>query len=197
MHRILAPPSAGTFMFLATERASSPERFRLAAPERSLTRPGWIHKELRCNFVRAPRAGKRAARTEARARFVVYRPREHALRIELTNGVAIALPVNLTPDLRRARRAAMCVRLRSWAEAAACTWKAWTSTSAFPVSFPPSLPDQSGWQNSAASAGEYPPPPRLLQRAETGAEAVVRAFGPGWVRWSLDASPFRYYLMTT
>lgn len=66
--------------------------------------PRWVQKELRSNFVRASRAGKRAARTEARARFVVYRPREHALRIELTNGVAIALPVKLIPDLRRAAR---------------------------------------------------------------------------------------------
>jgi hypothetical protein len=71
---------------------------------KSRTIPRWIHKELRSNFVRASRAGKRAARTEARARFVVYRPREHALRIELTNGVAIALPVKLIPDLRRAAR---------------------------------------------------------------------------------------------
>jgi hypothetical protein len=105
---------------------------------------------LRRNFVCASRAGKRAARTEARARFVVYRAREHALRIELTNGVAIAYPVKLIPDLRRAAR---------------CDVR--------------------------------PPPPRLLQRAETGAEAVVRAFGPRRVRWNLDASPVRYYLMTT
>src|ERR1700730_5334162 len=73
---------------------------------KSRTIPRWIHKELRSNFVRASRAGKHAARTEARARFVVYRPREHALRIELTNGVAIALPVKLIPDLRRAGRRA-------------------------------------------------------------------------------------------
>jgi hypothetical protein len=71
---------------------------------KSRTVPRWIEKELRSNFVRASRAGKRAARTEARARFVVYRPREHALRIELTNGVAVALPVKLIPDLRRAAR---------------------------------------------------------------------------------------------
>jgi hypothetical protein len=123
---------------------------------KSRTMPRRIHKELRSNFVRASRAGKRAARTEARARFVVYRPREHALRIELTNGVAIALPVKLIPDLRRAaRRDVRAVEIL--AEAAACIRKAWTvdpSTSAFPVSFPPSLPDQSGWQNSTASAGE-------------------------------------------
>ena len=66
--------------------------------------PRWIQKELRSNFVRASHAGRRAARTEVRARFVVYRPREHALRIELTYGVAVALPVKLIPDLRRAAR---------------------------------------------------------------------------------------------
>jgi len=62
----------------------------------------WIEKELRENFARASRAGKRASKTEARASAVAYRPKEHALRIELTNGAAITLPVNLIPDLRRA-----------------------------------------------------------------------------------------------
>jgi hypothetical protein len=61
-------------------------------------------KEFRSNFIRASRAGKNAARAEARARFVVYRPREHALRVELTNGLAVILPVKLIPDLRRAAR---------------------------------------------------------------------------------------------
>jgi hypothetical protein len=32
----------------------------------------------------------------------VYRPNVHALRIELTNGAAIMLPVRLIPDLRQA-----------------------------------------------------------------------------------------------
>jgi hypothetical protein len=64
--------------------------------------PGWIEREMRSNFVRASRAGKRAAKTEARASTVVYRPKEHALRIKFTNGAAITLPVELIPDLRRA-----------------------------------------------------------------------------------------------
>jgi len=64
--------------------------------------PGWVEKELRANFARASRAGERAAKTEARASTVVYRPTEHALRIELTNGAAITLPVELIPSLRRA-----------------------------------------------------------------------------------------------
>jgi hypothetical protein len=62
----------------------------------------WIEKELRENFARASRAGKRAAKTEARASTVEYRSKERALRIELTNGAAITLPMSLIPDLRRA-----------------------------------------------------------------------------------------------
>ena len=64
--------------------------------------PRWIQKELRSNFVRASRAGKRAAKTEARASTVVYRPKEHALQMRLTNGAAITLPLELIPNLRRA-----------------------------------------------------------------------------------------------
>jgi hypothetical protein len=64
--------------------------------------PSWIDKELRSNFANASRAGKRAAKTEARASTVAYRSREHALRIELTNGAAITLPVRLIPNLKRA-----------------------------------------------------------------------------------------------
>jgi len=64
--------------------------------------PRWIEKELRSNFARASRAGKRAAKIEPRASTVVYRPKKRALRIELTNGVAINLPVKLIPNLGRA-----------------------------------------------------------------------------------------------
>jgi hypothetical protein len=64
--------------------------------------PKWVEKELRANFARASRAGKRASKMEPRASTVVYQPKEHALRIELTNGAAITLPVALIPSLRRA-----------------------------------------------------------------------------------------------
>lgn len=64
--------------------------------------PGWVERELRSNFVRASRAGRRAASIEPRAVDVEYRAREHALRIELTNGAAVTLPVKLIPSLRRA-----------------------------------------------------------------------------------------------
>ena len=69
---------------------------------KSRTTARWIETELRDNFARASRAGKRAANTKARASAVEYRLKEHALRIELTNGAAIPLPVKLIPDLRRA-----------------------------------------------------------------------------------------------
>lgn len=64
--------------------------------------PGWIEREVRSNFARASRAGRRAASIEPRAAEVEYRAREHALRIELTNGATVTLPVRLIPSLRRA-----------------------------------------------------------------------------------------------
>jgi hypothetical protein len=48
-----------------------------------------------------------------------------------------------------------------------------------------------GLEPTSAQGGCRQPTPRLLQRAETGAAAVVRAFGPGQVRWNLDASAFQ------
>ena len=64
--------------------------------------PGWVEGELRSNFARASRAGQRAASIEPRAAHVEYRAREHALRIELTNGAAVTLPVKLIPSLKGA-----------------------------------------------------------------------------------------------
>lgn len=65
--------------------------------------PGWIEKELRAHFARASRAGRRAAKTEPRAAFAAYRSQERALRIELTNGATITLPVKLISGLQGAR----------------------------------------------------------------------------------------------
>jgi Protein of unknown function (DUF2442) len=62
----------------------------------------WIEEELRSNLARASRAGRRAAKMEPRAGRVAYLARERVLRIELTNGAAITLPVKLIPSLRRA-----------------------------------------------------------------------------------------------
>ena len=64
--------------------------------------PRWIARELRSNFARASRAGRRAASIEPRAAAAEYRVREQALRIELTNGATITLPVELIPGLSRA-----------------------------------------------------------------------------------------------
>ena len=66
--------------------------------------PQWIDKELRTNFARASRAGRRAAKSEPRAAYARYSRREHALRIGLTNGATVTLPVKLIPQLRRAAR---------------------------------------------------------------------------------------------
>jgi Protein of unknown function (DUF2442) len=64
--------------------------------------PEWVQKELRGNFAGASRTGRRAAKTEPRAARAIYRAREDALRIELTNGAAITVPVKLIPDLKGA-----------------------------------------------------------------------------------------------
>jgi hypothetical protein len=72
-----------------------------------------------------------------------------------------------------------------------------TLTWVFPVSSPPCLPDQSGWQSSAALADENPLPWRQRRHAETVAKAAARAFDRGRIPWNLDAAPRRYCLMTT
>ena len=64
--------------------------------------PEWVQKELRFVLVRASRAGRQAAKTQPRAARATYRARDAALRIELTNGAVITLPVKLVPDLKRA-----------------------------------------------------------------------------------------------
>ena len=66
--------------------------------------PEWARKEVRANFARASRAGRWAARNEPRAARASYRARGDALRIELTNGAAITIPVKLIPDLKQATR---------------------------------------------------------------------------------------------
>jgi Protein of unknown function (DUF2442) len=60
----------------------------------------WVKKELRENYVRASRRGRRDAKTEPRASSASYLAREEALRIELTNGVSITIPVALIPYLK-------------------------------------------------------------------------------------------------
>lgn len=75
----------------------------LCGEDRTLTLiPNWIEKEMRSNFARASRAGRRAAKMEPRAVRVAHLARARALRIELANGAAITLPVRLIPHLRTA-----------------------------------------------------------------------------------------------
>src|SRR2546421_12538586 len=64
--------------------------------------PEWIKKELRTNFARASRAGRQAAKTEPRAARATYQARDNTLRIELTNGAEITIPVKLIPALKGA-----------------------------------------------------------------------------------------------
>ena len=64
--------------------------------------PEWIKKELRTNFARASRAGRQAAKTEPRAASATYQARDNTLRIELTNGAEITIPVKLIPALKGA-----------------------------------------------------------------------------------------------
>ena len=64
--------------------------------------PEWIKKELRTNFARASRAGRQAAKAEPRAAHATYNAKDDTLRIELTNGAAITIPVKLIPALKGA-----------------------------------------------------------------------------------------------
>jgi len=64
--------------------------------------PEWIKKELRTNFARASRAGRQAAKTEPRAAHATYNAKDNTLRIELTNGAALTVPVQLIPALKGA-----------------------------------------------------------------------------------------------
>jgi len=64
--------------------------------------PEWVKKELRDNFAKASRAGRRAARAAPRAATAAYRARDEALHVKLTNGAAFTIPVKLIPALARA-----------------------------------------------------------------------------------------------
>lgn len=64
--------------------------------------PEWVSKELRENYAKASSAGRRAARTEPRAARATYLARDEALRVELTNGAVLTVPVALIPSLKRA-----------------------------------------------------------------------------------------------
>jgi hypothetical protein len=64
--------------------------------------PEWIKKELRANFSKASRAGRQAAKAEPRAASAMYRARDEALHVALTNGAKFTIPVKLIPELQKA-----------------------------------------------------------------------------------------------
>jgi hypothetical protein len=62
----------------------------------------WADKELAAQYCRASSAGRRAAQAEPRAARVTYSTRAAALRILLTNGATLVIPVKLIETLRGA-----------------------------------------------------------------------------------------------
>ena len=69
-----------------------------------MTARSWIRTELNRNFEKATRAGHVAARTEPRAVEAKYLPVSRHLRIRLTNGASLSLPVSVIPELQTASR---------------------------------------------------------------------------------------------
>jgi hypothetical protein len=61
--------------------------------------PDWIKKQLRAPASRGPRSAAGGGPRAVKARFIT---RGRALHVELSNGVAVRLPVDLIPDLKRA-----------------------------------------------------------------------------------------------
>ena len=67
-----------------------------------MTTRSWINAELKKNFEKANRAARVAARTEPRATEAKYLPASRQLRVRLTNGASLSLPVSIIPELRSA-----------------------------------------------------------------------------------------------
>jgi hypothetical protein len=65
----------------------------------------WIRTELRRNFDKANRQGRATAMAEPRAVEAKYVVASRHLRIRLTNGASLSMPVNVIPELREATRA--------------------------------------------------------------------------------------------
>ena len=67
-----------------------------------MTTRSWIRAELDKNFDKANRTAREAGRTEPRADGARYMPASRHLRVRLTNGAILSLPVSTIPDLRKA-----------------------------------------------------------------------------------------------
>jgi len=65
-----------------------------------MTTRSWIRAELKKNFDKANRTAREAARTEPRAAEAKYMPASRHLRVRLTNGASLSLPVAIIPELR-------------------------------------------------------------------------------------------------
>jgi hypothetical protein len=64
----------------------------------------WIHTELARNLVRANRTARQLAGSEPRALSVKLTPSVRELRIDLSNGASLTVPVAIIPELSDARR---------------------------------------------------------------------------------------------
>ena len=69
-----------------------------------MTTRSWIRTELNRNFEKATRAGHVAARTAPRAVEAKYLPVSRHLRVRLTNGASLSLPLSVIPELNTATR---------------------------------------------------------------------------------------------
>jgi len=104
--------------------------------------PDWVERELRSNFARASRAARLAAITQPRAARVAYRAQKHTLRIELTNGATIILPVKLIPSLKGVRatlriiRTSLSLRMTFLAEENCGLYSTWTRVNASQANLP-------------------------------------------------------------
>jgi hypothetical protein len=70
-----------------------------------MTTRSWIRTELKRNLGKANRAGRVAAGSEPRAIEAKYLPASRQLRLKLTNGTSLRLPVSVIPELSAATRA--------------------------------------------------------------------------------------------
>jgi hypothetical protein len=67
-----------------------------------MTTRSWIRAELKKSFDKTNRTAREAARTEPRAVDARYLPGSRHLRVRLTNGASLSLPVSIIPELRNA-----------------------------------------------------------------------------------------------
>jgi hypothetical protein len=67
-----------------------------------MTTRSWIRAELKKNYDKANRTAREAARTELRTAEARYLPGSRHLRVRLTNGASLSLPVSIIPELRNA-----------------------------------------------------------------------------------------------